>query len=247
MDKSAVYEVICIDICLSGHLYKDMAAPRLVVLGGFSTGRRTLESIFDCFSEMTPLDQDGRVVFTLDESVYTRYEQMTKAVKDAWVVTHSAGAWALKRSGIVPAVVTAFNPPERRAVPYLLAGSADLLARAAFRTHAMNPISYARVALDHQLEFSRHPARYLRTVPGISGFSATREYRSLRDEYPEVSVDIYHAYGDEIFREPCAVEVAAHYRGGHDRFLLDPRGVCRDVNFVAPDNEFCLPDMPPEK
>lgn len=198
---------------------------RVIVLGGYTTGRRLLDTVAD--AACNQFDYTDAGVLTFPEAM-SRPDKLDSLVRGQDVLTHSAALYALVHSGGIARIrnVLAINPPEPRHPARLATAAAKKTSHLAGNT-IVGPQrrGTANVLASNMVQSCAHPIVHAKSLREISRFSAT-ETLAQASEIGAMTLRVDTA-GDEFFgpHELRAWDgTSAVFPGRHDAVLIDPVG-----------------------
>lgn len=194
---------------------------RVVVVGGFASGRRVLELVADVLCRRYSLGDADIFTFPGAMQNTTRLE---RAVRGRPAFTHSAGLLAVAACAGV-SKIAALNPPEPRSVPELL-GRAVRRSGHLWEQSTVGPRrgGAARVIATNTIQGALHPAVHLGQLRAVSTFSAT-DVLSVMHTHGGIRTARIDTEDDELFG-PYPLKpwdgVTAVLPGVHDQILIHP-------------------------
>ena len=203
---------------------------RIVVIGGYSQGKTTVDNIAAAIETYHHKDTIATIDPFTCSSALKNPSILRRAIQKAEVATLSLGFKALidamdNREDSRPYTIDAFNPPIPTSIPSLIGRTGIKSWEMLKDTDKLAAQSYNRSSA---AEFVAHAPTLVRAFFDISKFDAIKEARDLRER--EIPIDLAYTNNDRYFtltEEQKAFAEEARVRiflldGVHDELALRP-------------------------
>lgn len=195
----------------------------IVVIGGFTTGKRALEPVAEAAIGLGYANDAEVLNF---RHAMEDWHAVKKKARNGIVISHSAGSLAVARSLAAPELFVAYNGPEPLSIPRLALSANRKTAQHLRSIFTDNDrAAYSRIVASNAAEMTAHPFGNLKHIRAISRFSTLSQLAYMNHSGQRTLGVVTD--GDVFFPpEPSAVPQGVQiesYAGDHDRLLADPK------------------------
>lgn len=210
---------------------------RAVVIGGFATGKSTLENVAEALCDRRLADDADVLTFPQAMADPDKVERITRR---RLILTHSAGILAVHRN-TCPSEIIACNGPEPQRFHSLLNASwRKMQHNRQFAKEGPCAAAYALLVRSNMVEGLRHPVAHVSRISAIGRFSTTQHLLSHLEAQSEGNFAASQLFtqDDEYFPHDPTLGYGQirmyEHEGNHDALLASPRTVLSVLGNGAP-------------